>query len=122
MVLAGILAWGCSDSQRVGFELCEKLESQGDLEGALKACDGAAKKDRTTKYGELAEGRAYQIRRTLKSSLEAKAKDLDEQMQKWEADVKAGKIPPGTPPPGTPSKGPNGECNCKRGDPLCSCL
>jgi hypothetical protein len=119
LVLAGILVGGCSDPQRAGFEQCEALESRGDLAAALKACREAAGKDRTTRYGELAYAKANRLGDTLQASLEAKARDQEEREVKWAADLKAGKIPPGTPAPGS---SPKGTCNCTPGDPLCSCL
>lgn len=119
LIMLGAVA--CSDGQRKGFEKCEALESQGDLESALKACTEAAAKDRTTKWGELAYAKADRLQSTIKSSLEARARDLEEQWTKWEQDLKAGRIPRGTPPPGG-GRTPDGKCNCKPGDPLCSCL
>lgn len=114
------LVVGC-DTAKAGYLECESLERKGDVSAARDACEKAAEKAPTSKFGILAANKAEQLRSSEKASLEAKARDQQKALDKWKDDLNAGRIDAGTRPPGS-GRRPDGKCDCKPGDVLCSCL
>jgi hypothetical protein len=72
---------GC-DKAKADFERCIKLEQTNDPEGALQACDQAAKLDPNSKSGEAAAAKVLALRSTVLDRERANAEaELKERMK-----------------------------------------
>ncbi len=117
LIMTAFMLVAC-DRAKSGYEECEALQAKGDLDKARLACEGAAKQDPTSKYGALARDKAQEIHQREAEQEENALRNKERELLKWEQDLKAGRIPPGTPRPGSP---PGSKCNCEPKDPLCAC-